>query len=158
MTARRPPGTNCETWVEKQIRESMERGEFDELEGAGRPIADLDEPNDELRWVRQKLRREGFAFLPPSLALRRDALEAREQARHARTAQEARRILDEVNVRLVAAVRIPLAGPEVYVPPFDVDKAVAQWHADHPATDEPAAERATAEPPPRRRLLPRRRR
>ncbi|CAN5746285.1 hypothetical protein BH10ACT1_BH10ACT1_21020 [soil metagenome] len=131
--SQRPPGGNFETWVEQQIRESMDRGEFDDLDGTGRPIADIDEPNDELRWVRKKLRQEGFAFLPPSLALRRDAQEAREQARHARTEADARAILEAINERLVAAVRIPLSGPEVYVPPYDLDKALAQWRHDHPA-------------------------
>ena len=48
MTERKPPGIGFQTWVERQIREAMERGEFDDLSGAGKPIADLDKAHDEL--------------------------------------------------------------------------------------------------------------
>lgn len=145
MTVRRPPGGSYETAVEKEIRESMARGEFDELDGLGRPLplgdADAD---DELWWIKRKLKDEGFVQLPRSLQLRSDATVERERARHAGSAAEAVDILEAINVRLRAAVRIPLSGPSVYVPPFDIDKALAQWHADHPEPEPP--ERPT--PPP----------
>ncbi len=76
MTERKPPGVGFETWVERQIREATERGAFDDLPGAGRPIPDLDKPHDELWWVKQKLRRENFSYLPPTIALRKQAEEA----------------------------------------------------------------------------------
>jgi len=65
MTERKPPGVGFETWVERQLREAAERGAFDDLPGAGKPIPDLDKPHDELWWVKQKLRRENFSYLPP---------------------------------------------------------------------------------------------
>ena len=61
MTERKPPGIGFKTWVERQIREAMERGEFDDLPGAGKRIADLDKPHDELWWIKQKLRRENLS-------------------------------------------------------------------------------------------------
>src|SRR5215218_2217953 len=66
MTERKPPGVGFETWVERQLREAAERGAFDDLPGAGKPIPDLDKPHDELWWVKQKLRDEGLAWLPPT--------------------------------------------------------------------------------------------
>jgi hypothetical protein len=48
MTARKPPGVGWESWIDKQIREAEERGEFEDLPGAGQPIPDLDKPFDEL--------------------------------------------------------------------------------------------------------------
>ena len=48
MTERKPPGVGFGTWVERQIREATERGEFDNLPGTRKPIADLDKPHDEL--------------------------------------------------------------------------------------------------------------
>ena len=63
MTARKPPDIPWESWVDRQIRESMERGEFDDLPGSGKPLAGLDEPDDELWWVKRKLEREGLAVL-----------------------------------------------------------------------------------------------
>jgi hypothetical protein len=44
-------------FVERQIQEAMDRGEFDELEGAGEPIPDLDGDYDPLWWARSFLRR-----------------------------------------------------------------------------------------------------
>ncbi len=44
MTERKPPGVSFETWIDKQIREAADRGEFDNLPGAGKPIPDLDKP------------------------------------------------------------------------------------------------------------------
>jgi hypothetical protein len=76
MTERKPPGIGFQTWVERQIREAMERGEFDNLPGAGKPIPDLDKPHDELWWVKDKLRRERLSYLPPTLALRKEAEDA----------------------------------------------------------------------------------
>jgi hypothetical protein len=72
MTDRKPPGVTWETWIDRQIREGMERGDFDGLPGHGKPLQDVDRPHDELWWVRDKLRREGVSYLPPTLALRKD--------------------------------------------------------------------------------------
>ena len=83
MTERKPPGVGFETWVERQLREAAERGAFDDLPGAGKPIPDLDKPHDELWWVKQKLRRENFSYLPPTIVLRRQAEEALEAAAQA---------------------------------------------------------------------------
>ncbi len=33
MTERKPPGVSFETWIDKQIREATERGEFAHLSG-----------------------------------------------------------------------------------------------------------------------------
>jgi hypothetical protein len=63
---RRDPGVRWESVAERRIREAMERGEFDDLEGLGRPIADLDQPYDELWWVKKLCQREGIAWVPPA--------------------------------------------------------------------------------------------
>jgi Domain of unknown function (DUF1992) len=73
MTDRKPPGVGFGTWVEHKIREAAERGAFDNLPGAGKPIPDLDKPHDELWWIKRKLRDEGLAWLPPTIALRKEA-------------------------------------------------------------------------------------
>lgn len=43
--------------VERQIRESMARGEFDNLPGSGRPIPDLDGGYDPAWWAKRWLER-----------------------------------------------------------------------------------------------------
>ncbi|MFB6556762.1 DUF1992 domain-containing protein, partial [Streptomyces sp. NPDC056405] len=67
MTERKPPGVSYESWVEKQIRESTERGGFEDLPGFGKPLRNLDRPYDEMWWIKEKMDREQVSFLPASL-------------------------------------------------------------------------------------------
>jgi hypothetical protein len=127
VTARKPPGVGFETWVERQIREATERGEFDDLPGAGKPIPDLDEPHDELWWVKGKLRREHFSYLPPTIALRKEAEEALEAALGAATEDEVRRIVTAINTKIVDGNRKAASGPPLNLTPFDVERVVRKW-------------------------------
>src|SRR5215203_4589116 len=62
-----------ESWVERQVREAIERGEFDNLPGAGRPLPSINGREDEDWWVKGLLEREQLPMpLPTSLALRRE--------------------------------------------------------------------------------------
>jgi hypothetical protein len=127
MTDRKPPGVGFETWVERRIREATERGEFDNLPGAGKPIPDLDKPHDELWWVRQKLRREDLAYLPPTIALRKQAEEALQAAAEAASEAEVRRIVADINAKIVEGNRKAASGPPLNLTPFDVDRVLRDW-------------------------------
>ena len=127
MTERKPPGVSFQTWVERRIREATERGEFDNLPGAGKPIADLDKPHDELWWVRQKLRRENLTYLPASIALRKEAEGALLAAARAGSEQEVRRIVADINAKIVEGNRKAASGPPLNLVPFDVERVVRGW-------------------------------
>lgn len=127
MTERKPPGVSFESFVDRQIRQAEERGEFEELPGFGKPLASLDAPYDELWWIKGKLHREGFAVLPPALALRKEAEDAREAVRAARTERQVRDILTEVNTKIRAALRRPPPGPPLNLAEFDVEAELTQW-------------------------------
>jgi hypothetical protein len=127
MTERKPPGVGFETWVERQLREAAERGAFDDLPGAGRPIPDLDKPHDELWWVKQKLRRENFSYLPPTIALRKQAEEALEAAALAGSEEEVRRIVAGINAKIIEGNRKAASGPPLNLAPFDVERLVRDW-------------------------------
>jgi hypothetical protein len=127
MTDRKPPGVSFETWVERQIREATERGEFDDLPGAGQPIADLDKPHDELWWVRRKLQREQLSYLPPTMALRKEAEEALAAAARAGSEGEARRIIAAINAKIVEGNRKAASGPPLNLVPFDVERVLRRW-------------------------------
>ncbi|MEU6341409.1 DUF1992 domain-containing protein [Streptomyces sp. NPDC046977] len=127
MTERKPPGVPFESWVDHQIRDAAERGAFEDLPGAGRPLPSLDEPYDELWWIRQKMAREGLSPLPPALALRKEAEDALAKAREAPSERLVRAILDGVNDKIRAALRMPPPGPPLGLRPFDVDQVVAEW-------------------------------
>ncbi|MET8503361.1 DUF1992 domain-containing protein [Streptomyces sp. NPDC004787] len=132
MTERKPPGVSFESFVDKQIREAAERGEFERLEGFGKPLEDDAAPYDELWWVKRKMHREGMSALPPALALRKEAEDAAEEARGAGSEAQLRRVLGEINGKIVEALARPPAGPPLNLRPFDVEAAVAEWRRAHP--------------------------
>ncbi|MFF4456323.1 DUF1992 domain-containing protein [Streptomyces goshikiensis] len=127
MTERKPPGVSVESWVDRQIRVAAERGEFENLPGWGKPLASLDAPYDEMWWVKDKLHREGFAVLPPALALRKEAEDALEAARTARTERAAREVLTAVNEKIRAALRMPPPGPPLGLTEYDVEAELVAW-------------------------------
>jgi len=126
---RKPPGVSWETWVDRQIRESMERGEFDDLPGKGKPIAGLDGTRDELWWVRDKLKREKVSYLPPTLAIRKERDDALERIAAATTEREVRRLVEEINTRIRYVNSHATGGPPSTVMPLDVDEVLARWRA-----------------------------
>jgi hypothetical protein len=127
MTERKPAGMSFETWIDVQIREAMDRGEFDNLPGAGKPIPDLDRPYDELWWIKQKLRREKLSFLPPTLALRKEAEDAAAAVAAAKSEAQVRQIMTDINEKIREATRKPTSGPPLNLMPFDVERVVADW-------------------------------
>ncbi|GGV94964.1 DUF1992 domain-containing protein [Streptomyces gelaticus] len=129
MTERKPAGVSFESWVDKQIRESEQRGDVSQLPGFGKPLESLEAPYDENWWIKRKMQREGVSVLPPALALRKQAEDAAEAVSGARTEAEVRRILTEVNEKIRAALRRPPEGPPLNLKPFDIDAVVAEWRA-----------------------------
>jgi len=126
MSARKPPGLGWESWIDRQVREATERGEFDDLAGSGQPLPDLDKPFDELWWVKNKLSREGLTYMSPSVALRKESYDAREAALGARSDAEARSILKAINEKIRAANRNGIAGPPLMLVPYDVERVIGE--------------------------------
>ncbi|MFS4096631.1 DUF1992 domain-containing protein [Streptomyces sp. AF1A] len=128
MTERKPPGVPFESWADRQIRDAQARGEFERLPGAGRPLpSDLDSAHDELWWVKRKMAREGLAVLPPSLALRKEAEDALAAAYAAPSERIARKIIEDVNVKIRDMMFKPPPGPPLGKKPYDVEEVVRQW-------------------------------
>lgn len=123
----RRPGTSWESHVDRLIREAEERGEFDDLPGKGKPIPGIDRPADDLWWVKRKLEREGLSFTPPTLQLRRDVEVAHERIAAANSEVEVRRIVAEINERIVEVNTRPAGGPRSNVAPLGVDRVLRTW-------------------------------
>ena len=135
MTARKPPGVEWESWVDTQIREAREKGEFDDLPGHGKPIADLDRPRDELWWVRKKLQRENVSYSPPALSLRVERDQTLEQVERATSEADVRRLVDALNERIRYVNSHTISGPPTSIGALDVDEIVARWRASRPTPD-----------------------
>jgi hypothetical protein len=115
-------------FVEIAIQQAQRRGDFDDLPGAGKPLASLRQPYDPNWWIRQKIEREKLTGLgPPALTLRTENVEL--DARLDGTASErvVREILTDFNRRIVEARRQLQGGPPVVTPTRDVEHEVEQW-------------------------------
>ncbi|HVF32999.1 MAG TPA: DUF1992 domain-containing protein [Acidimicrobiales bacterium] len=145
MTERKPANVDFETWIDQQIREAEARGEFENLPGKGRPLAGLDQPTDELWWVRNWLQRENVQVpAPPALSLRKEVHDLQDRLDREPTEACVRRVVEELNGRIRALNRMPpIDGPPTTVSPLDVDEVVERWRARRPV--EPVE---TQEPPP----------
>ena len=136
MAEQKPPKVSWESWIERKIREGMERGDFDNLPGQGQPIADLDRPYDELWWLRKKLRDEQLSIDPPTLVLRKEYQETLARITRARSEWEVRRLVTAINERIVYVNSHTTFGPPSDLVPLDVERVVAEWQARDGATGE----------------------
>ncbi|MFW5475031.1 DUF1992 domain-containing protein [Knoellia sp. CPCC 206450] len=122
-----------ESWVEKLIREAQERGEFDDLPGAGKPLRGLDDPDPDW-WVKKMMEREGLDAsdaLPPVMLLRRERASFPESLVEMRSEEGVREVLRDYNARVVEDRRRPALGRDapVWAPTVDVEDMVEQWRA-----------------------------
>ena len=119
-----------ESAVDRQIREAQERGEFDNLPGAGRPLPGAGEPDDEDWWIRQLVRREKITgMLPATLMLRREVEDLRQTVAGKKTEAAVRGYVASLNERIRRAQRGHLDGPPVVLSTVDVEEVVAAWRA-----------------------------
>lgn len=138
MAERKPLRVSFESWVETQIRGAYERGEFENLAGAGKPIP---RGGGDDWWVRGYLEREGLSaddLLPEPLRLRKDIERLPETVRTARTEREVRDEVARLDRRIAAWLRDP-SGPRIPIRRVDADEVVARWRADRASA--PAADR-----------------
>ncbi|MQA11239.1 MAG: DUF1992 domain-containing protein [Pseudonocardiaceae bacterium] len=146
MTERKPPGTSFESWVDKQIREAAERGDFENLPGTGKPLPGLDRQRDEHWWIKDYLQREGLSaddLLPTPLQLRKEIERLPDTVRDLPSEQDVRDVVEELNLRIVDWLRSGI-GPQVQVRPVSTEDVLARWRANRP--EDPGTAPATARP------------
>lgn len=130
---------NQARWVELQVQQAMERGEFDDLPGRGKPLGDLGSLHDRDWWLRKLIEREQITgVLPEALQLRKedaelDALLDRETAE-----RRVREKIEDFNRRVVAARRQLQGGPPVVTATRDLDAEVERWRERLQARRQPA--------------------
>jgi Domain of unknown function (DUF1992) len=126
-----------ETWIDRQIREAQERGAFDNLPGAGKPIQGLDGRRDDDWWAKDLIRREKLTMpLPTSLALRKEVEDLPETLADERSEDVVRALVDDLNGRILDARRRVVTGPPVVVRTVDVDSALLAWKERRARVDE----------------------
>ena len=120
--------TGYESWIDRQIREAQERGEFDDLPGPGKPIAGLGGREDENWWIKGLIERENIrGVLPGSLSLQKETSEIVDTVADCRTEQDVREVVLDLNARIVDARRRGVDGPNIFVRTVDVERVVRVW-------------------------------
>ena len=115
-------------WVEQQLRVAMERGEFDDLPGAGKPIEDLGTEHDPDWWLKKLIERERISgVLPEALQLRKDDLELEALLDRQPNEAHVRRELESFNSRIIRARMQLQGGPPVITRTRDVEAEVTAW-------------------------------
>ena len=144
-----------QSWVDLQVRQAMERGEFSNLAGAGKPIEGLGETHDPDWWVKRLVERERIAVLPPALQLRKDDAALDAHLDTLASEREARAFVEDFNARVIRARYTPVDGPPLITLPRDVEATIEEWRARQAARRRTSA---VAQAPPARRRWWRRRR
>lgn len=149
-----------ESPVDRQIREARERGDFDNLPGAGKPL-DLGDLNDPDWWVKRLAARENLDLsgaLPGALGLRKEAAGFPESLADVASEKNVCDILQDYNRRVLADRLRPAVGnlPPLLAKTVDIDDMVERWRelrALRSAAAAPAPVGEEPEPRPRRRRL-----
>ncbi|MEB7448583.1 DUF1992 domain-containing protein [Arthrobacter koreensis] len=125
------------------IRDAMLRGEFENLQYAGKPLPNLAEANDPDWWIKGLIQRENISGLgPPALLLRVEDAELDNVLDARSSAVQVRETVEEFNQRIIEARRQLLGGPPVITKLRDVELEVQRWQERRgsAATPEPAPE------------------
>lgn len=133
MTERKPAGRSYTSWLDEQIQRAEERGAFDNLPGAGKPLPRRSASEDAMVWLREKLRREGVSteeLLPTPLKLRRQTEHLAQSLAQMRSEQEVRDTVAELNRRIAEWRRAPV-GPDIFVPLVSAEEMVSRWREEH---------------------------
>jgi hypothetical protein len=139
-------------WVDLQVRQAMERGDFDDLPGAGKPLEGLGTEHDPDWWVKKLVEREQISVLPPALELRKEDAELEARLDRITAESEVREELGSFNARVRRARMQLLGGPPVITPERDLDAEVEAWRERRTARVEAQrAALAAQQPEPRRR-------
>ena len=153
MTERKPPGVSFETWVEHQISQGVQRGDFDDLPLAGKPLPRRSPDETVYDWVIEKARKENldvFGMLPPGLALRKEREDLPRRAAALPSEAAVRALVEDYNTRVQAFWRRPQESRWSPVPGLaDVDGVVEGWRSTRP--EQPAVAAPPPTPPARRR-------
>ncbi len=129
MAERKPPGKSWDTWIEEALHEAEAAGEFEQLEGVGKPIPGITEPYDPDWWVKKLLQREKLSILPPALELLRKVEAGLAAIWAARGEDEVRARADALNAEITRVNARVAEGPATRLAPLDTESIVAEWRA-----------------------------
>ncbi|MFJ7748356.1 DUF1992 domain-containing protein [Arthrobacter sp. NPDC097144] len=109
------------------VRDAMNRGEFDNLRYAGKPIPGLDDPDPDW-WIKRLIKRENISGLgPPALLLRVEDENFASRLDELPSERQVRDAVEDFNSRVIEARRQLLGGPPVITRIRGVEDEVRSW-------------------------------
>lgn len=109
------------------IRDAMNRGDFDNLHYAGKPIPGLDDPDPDW-WIKRLIKRENISGLgPPALLLRVEDEDFDARLDRLPSESQVRDAVADFNARVIEARRQLMGGPPVVTKVRDADAEVRGW-------------------------------
>lgn len=131
-------------WVDLQVQKAIDRGAFDDLPGAGKPLH-LPDQHDPDWWVKRLVEREKITGIaPPAIGLRQEDAELDAALDREFGAEGVRRAVEDFNRRVVEARRQLTGGPPVVTRTREVEVEIARWR-ERRETARQAARQALAE-------------
>lgn len=138
VTRRRPPAVTTaravQSWVDQTIAQAERQGAFENLEGAGKPLRDVDVRSDPDWWVKGLIEREQLDLsgaMPGPMQLRREKAGFPDTLLDLSDETAVRARLEDFNERVLADRRRPYggAGSPPVVGRVDVEEMVDLWRA-----------------------------
>jgi hypothetical protein len=143
--------------ADMHVRKAIERGDFDDLPGSGKPL-DMPDRHDPDWWLKNLLKREGLVLLPPSIQLRKEDAALDERLDQMWGEAEVRHEIEEFNRKVIRGRYQPPAGPPLVTMPRDVEATIAAWADRRASRAAEARGSARAVAPDEKRSRRRRRR
>ncbi|AMM19318.1 hypothetical protein AX769_03200 [Frondihabitans sp. PAMC 28766] len=142
---RAPTADELRSIAKTQLDLAIERGDFDNLPLAGKPLPGLGGTHDPDWWIKAKIEREGLSGVaPPALSLRTENQQLDGLLDGMASEASVRAAIADFNGRIVEARRQLTGGPPVVTPTRDPDLEVERWSARR-ADRRAEAARAAAE-------------
>lgn len=128
MSKRKPAGVSFENWIDRTLAAAEARGDFANLPGYGKPLADLPSNYDPEWWTRNLLKREGVSYLPPALQIKRDVERWLEERLPLIADNEALdQELSKLNEQIKDVNRKNFDGPPSTTMPLKRERVIERW-------------------------------
>ena len=125
------PFADSSTWrkiAEQKIQQSLREGQFDQLEGMGKPFGFNELEYDPNWWIKAKMKREQLTLLAPALVLKRNVERRLDQLLQESCRHAFLKGLGELN-EFIRQGNLNIGwGPPSDVMPFDISTTLERWH------------------------------
>ena len=129
MTKRKPKNMSFGSWIDAQIHKAQAQGQFEDLEGAGKPLEGLADARDPLWWAKSLVRREGLDLVPPAMEVRRKVEKLREMMPEYHRETDIRAAIEALNEEIRRLNKYAHKGPPTTQAPLDVESELERWRS-----------------------------